>query len=385
MGPIALFDKSFLQSLSIDESVWFDNFFLSNVCPLFYVETLADLDKAVKEGRTPEKEVQIIAEKFPAMHGAPCLHHATMALHELLGDSIPMTGQIPLAEGRLVKIDGKSGVVYDESPEAAAFSRWQEGKFLQVERSFAKSWRETISSLDLRGVSETFKVLGISGTSCKNIEEAKLIAEEFVNADDKRFERMMLPLYFLGVPTEYHLPIIQRWTSEGCPPLSIFAPYAAYVSKVEIFFQIALAASIISAERPSNRIDIAYLFYLPFCMVFISSDKLHKKCAPLFLREDQEFIHGVELKNDLNKIDSYYKTFPDDKKALGIMSFACYPPVHEEFLVSHLWDRHLRPWRERTETSTPMHPEISTLLIEQLEKERKAPTLQPEEVDFDTR
>ena len=53
MGPIALFDKSFLQSLSLDESVWFDHFFFVNVCPIFYGETLADLDKTVREGPHP--------------------------------------------------------------------------------------------------------------------------------------------------------------------------------------------------------------------------------------------------------------------------------------------------------------------------------------------
>jgi hypothetical protein len=80
MGPITLFDKSFLQSLSVDESVWFDHFFLANVCPLFYVETLADLEKGVREGRTPEQEVGIIARKFPEMSGAPCVYHGTLAI-----------------------------------------------------------------------------------------------------------------------------------------------------------------------------------------------------------------------------------------------------------------------------------------------------------------
>ena len=65
MGPITLFDKSFLQSLNVDESVWFDHYYLANVCHLFYVETLADLEKAVRDGRTPEQEVGIIASKFP--------------------------------------------------------------------------------------------------------------------------------------------------------------------------------------------------------------------------------------------------------------------------------------------------------------------------------
>lgn len=57
MGPIALFDKSFLQSLNIDEAVWFDQFFIANISPLFYVETLADLDKEIRHGRTAEDVV----------------------------------------------------------------------------------------------------------------------------------------------------------------------------------------------------------------------------------------------------------------------------------------------------------------------------------------
>ncbi len=68
MGPVTLFDKSFLQSLTEDESVWFAHYFMPVVCPLFYVETLADLDKDVGGNRTPEKEVSIIARKFPELY-----------------------------------------------------------------------------------------------------------------------------------------------------------------------------------------------------------------------------------------------------------------------------------------------------------------------------
>ena len=45
MGPIILFDKSALQALSVDESVWFDQFFIPVICPIFFVETLADLER----------------------------------------------------------------------------------------------------------------------------------------------------------------------------------------------------------------------------------------------------------------------------------------------------------------------------------------------------
>ena len=45
LGPIIIFDKSFLQSLNVDEAVWLDNFFLTVITPLFFVETLADLER----------------------------------------------------------------------------------------------------------------------------------------------------------------------------------------------------------------------------------------------------------------------------------------------------------------------------------------------------
>lgn len=71
MGPIALFDKSFVQGLSVDESVWFDHLFTTIICPMLYVETLADLGKTLGGGKSPEKGVSIIADKVPEMHSNP--------------------------------------------------------------------------------------------------------------------------------------------------------------------------------------------------------------------------------------------------------------------------------------------------------------------------
>src|SRR3989304_6684887 len=133
LGPISLFDKSFLQSLKLDESVWFDHFFLTNVCPLFYVETLADLEKTSPRVRTAKEEVRIIADKFPQMNSAPCAYHRDLCIDSLLGYDVPMTGQIPLDQAKLVMHEGRPSAIAQESPVAAAFSRWQEGKFLEVE------------------------------------------------------------------------------------------------------------------------------------------------------------------------------------------------------------------------------------------------------------
>jgi hypothetical protein len=70
-GPILIFDKSTPQGLNPNQANWMDNFFMSNITPLFYIETLADLEKEVKAGKTPEQVVGEIAYKTPDMQAHP--------------------------------------------------------------------------------------------------------------------------------------------------------------------------------------------------------------------------------------------------------------------------------------------------------------------------
>lgn len=383
MGPITLFDKSFLQSLSANESVWFDHFFLTNVCPIFYVETLADLEKAILKRPTPEQEVGLIAEKFPDMHGTPNAYHVALCLDDLLGHRVPMTGQILVAGGRRVKVDGKTSAVFEPSPEADAFSRWQKQDFLEIEHLYAKAWRAALSTLDLNEVTKVFRAIGIDGRPCKTLEEAKVLAESVVSAKDKPLDRIMLALLFLNIPQGLHKQILDRWRGASYPPLVDYAPYAAYVLTVEVFFQIALGANLISAERPSNRVDIAYLFYLPFCMMFVSSDRLHPRCAHLFLRSDQGFVWGEDLKRGLSELNAHYALLPDSIREKGVMSFASYPPGDGDYIVTQLWDRHLPRWRGVKAGNLVAKPIDSSSLLEKIKKITKAPPLHLDDVDFE--
>ena len=381
MGPITLFDKSFLQSLKVDESVWFDNFFYSVICPIFYVETLADLKKPNLD-RDPEDEVRIIADKFPEMHASPVVSHRDMAISNMLGQDVPFTGQIPVAGSRLVKLDERRGVIYEKLPEAEAFRRWQLREFYAIEHEFASQWRAQLESLDLKKGADEFRKLGIFDRNCKSLPEAKSIADALVNGTDKAFDTLKLMRLVLDIPENDFLLIIRRWSQfKFPPPLSIFAPYAAHVLAVETFFQIALEASLISSDRPSNRMDIAYLYYFPFCMIFVSSDKLHQQCASLFLREDQSFIWGPKLKNDLSVLNEHYTDLPESEKEEGLIHFASYPPTEFESIVSQAWDKHLRPWREDAKKHTK--PDPNPDLVNELKNLRNAPSLQPDMVDFD--
>lgn len=377
MGPIALFDKSFLQSLSIDESVWFDHFFYPNVCPLFYVETLADLAKAAtSSGRSAEDEVRIIADKTPVLSGAPCVHHRELSISNLLGRPVPMNGQIPMAGGRPVREPGgKLGVVFDESPEAQAFNRWQHGEFREIERRFASDWRRMLMTLDLQATANRMRALGINSKECKSVEQAHAIAAALVHARTQPFDQMALLFAFLDIPPELHRPILQRWSICQYRPLADYAPFAAHVLVVELFFQIALAANLISADRASNRVDISYLCYLPFSMVFISGDNLHRRCAQVFLRRDQDFVWGPELKAELGRLNNEFAKSPDTEREKGLMKFAPAPIGEQDHLLVRLWDKHTPAWRRREEKAIPLTPEAEKKLVEHMRKFTDAPTM----------
>lgn len=375
MGPITLFDKSLLQGLSLDESVWFDRFFTSVVCPVFYVETLGDLGKeGSRLGAAENAVVKDVAQKFPEMGGSPCASHGDIAVADLLGHHVPLDGRIPRSGGRPVK----SGTVYEPGPEELAFGRWQQGKFQDVERIAAAAWRRTLSELDLDKVARDLRSTGVDGKTCNSLEQARALADDVVSKATDVMTVLSLASTFLHIPGHLHGPIIDAWKREGRRPLKTFAPYAAHVVTVELFFHFALAAHLIASNRPSNRIDIAYLFYLPFCTLFVSSDNLHRRTARPFLRPDQEFVWGLDLKAGLKAINAHFTGVPDLQREKGIMSFADVPP--DGNLVADLWDRHLRAGaRTAGKNREPSDPETNAELMAKLKAFREQPTLKPGE------
>jgi hypothetical protein len=285
--------------------------------------------------------------------------------------------------GRPVRGGGRTGIVYDHDPVSKAFSRWQAEEFSEVERDFAREWRRSLSSLPLDDIRKSFAATEIGGDSSKTLAEAKAVADAAVADPAKSRQFIDLALLFLGASPEHRELVISRWSDAGSPPLATYAPYAFFVLTVEVFFQVALAASLISRARPSNRVDIAYLFYLPFCMVFVSADRLHARCAPHFIRANQDFIWGPDLKSDLSIMNEHFSHLPDETKGEGLYSFARVPPTEWDSLVARLWDGHLRPWRDRPDDPPRMGAEAQSRLIEELNQLTDAPRLTEKEVDFD--
>jgi hypothetical protein len=126
-----------------------DNFYLTVISPLFFVETLADFSKEVAQDRTPEHVVGSIAAKTPDMGSIASVHHRHLCIANLDGYPIEMGRRPHIAQGRRFQVDGRDGALFKNPPEMVAFPRWQQGDFLGVERDFAQQWRNALSTMDL--------------------------------------------------------------------------------------------------------------------------------------------------------------------------------------------------------------------------------------------
>jgi hypothetical protein len=377
MGPIIIFDKSTLESLSPDEAMWLDNFYLANITPLFFVETLADLEKNMRSGRTPEKVVGSLAYKTPDMHSKPNTHHSLLLEAELMaGHKIDMEyGRPHITGGKVTELDGKTGVIFQPSPEEEALSRWEKYDFIALERLFAKRWRKELSNIDLEKNYKLFQKFFPLGKP-KIFADVKQFVDFYINGPDQETV-LVFGLTLIGVSLSAQDEILARWRAQGKTPIHEFAPYFTHVYSVDLFFNFGVAADLIGRNRPSNKIDIAYLYYLPFCMVFTSNDHLHAKIVPFFLRENQTFISGRDLKADLGKLDKFYDDYPDDVKEQGVTSFAIYPPKDSSFLTAQLWDKHMSPtWRDRDPTFKPRTDSaFAQKIAEEMRQPEKAPPI----------
>ena len=366
IGPLLIFDKSSIQSLTVDESVWLDAHYKGIITPLFFVETLADLSKEMKSGRTPEDVVGNIAEKV-SIGGPPNIHHSTLCLAELHGNKIEMSRRPVVGGGRQVTSGKRQGIVFEQAPEIDALQRWQNRDFLEVERRFASRWRQSLLDIDLNAIFEQGREIIKRTRRPKDLAEAKELAVQLINKPNSRYAKEAVKA---SLPGDQINPLMKRWQEAGNPPLSQYAPYTAHLATVDLFFCIALGADLIGRERPSNKIDLAYLYYLPFCMAFTSRDNLHIRTVPLFLKEDQIFIHGGDLKADLAKLDVHYSQLSDEVKETGTISFAHIPPKDGDFLTSKVWDQLMAPrWREDTDPNiASMSEEDKKEIIEEINK-----------------
>jgi hypothetical protein len=382
-GPSLIFDKSSLESLNLDEAALLDNFYRSTITPLFFVECLADLEKKISSTSTPEQLVGSLADRTPESQSMPNVHHVRILKGELTGvvRMEKIHGRPMIDYGQRVQLGGQKGVVFKRSQEYEALQRWTERQFLEVERNIAKQWRHSLTQINFEQMVKT--VMGPLGhwRKPKSLADAKLIADNVIdNLDPEWLLRFGLTL--LGVPEAVDWTI-NDWISHRHPPLRERYPYFILMLTINIFFCLVLPTQLLSKVKQSHSVDLAYLYYLPFCSVFTSKDNFHAQVVPLFLQPEQTFVNGNELKEDLKQLVSHYSSLPDEVLRSGLIHFAAYPPDDTAFLVTRLWDKYLPDWRRiKAEPRPSMSPEEEKQMVEHINQLSEA-TETHNEQDFD--
>jgi hypothetical protein len=367
-GPALVIDKSTLQSLSDRESQWLFHFFHVVLTPTLFLEIRADLTKAARAGKTPEEEVAIIASKIRGFGATINMDHLELCIGDLLGYLVEMRGVPALGGGKeVVDNRGRVGMVFDEQPEIKALRRWSEGDFSDEDWEFAQFWRDTLENLDLAELQSNIGSLKRATQKVTTLSGILDVVDAGLGAPGIAYKLLKQTLNLLLIPESHHRRIIAAWKKAGHKQLGIYAPYANHVARVEMFFFIALARELIAPYPNTNRIDISYLYYLPFCQVFASNDRLHKRTVPLFITNKKMFVPGEDLKLDMAALASYYEGMPEEVTNTGSMTYARYPPREGNFLTAQIYDRVHPNWREwAARPSEKRTPEQDAKTIENL-------------------
>ena len=314
---ITIFDKSFIHAISVEEAAVFDMHFMSNITPLFFVEVLGDLEKVdVTEPHKRAALIKSLATKTPDFRSYPNVSHTDLMLNELLGHEIEMRGRPHIGGGKRIQNDKGLGTIFDEAPEMRAKNRWHNGHFEEQEYALAKAWREMLAANPM-AMEKLIK--GTAGRfSFRDYAAIKAKADEFIDKGS-RLIALHTALEIARIPPRLHSHILVRWKGAGGPPLREFAPYTAFCLSVDLFRVLAMGSGHMSWEKSSNYVDLAYLYYLPFCQVFISTDKIHRHTVPLFMNPiRQAFVWGPDLRAELAILAAEYMAAPDIEEVVLI-------------------------------------------------------------------
>ncbi|WP_437186695.1 hypothetical protein SH668x_000044 [Planctomicrobium sp. SH668] len=254
----------------------------------------------------------------------------------LLGKDVFLNGKVVMAGGGKERVSGHVMVAFPETLEAKSFLRWSQGHFGEDEQRAAVDWRNAEVAYQTEGVIDVLKrVNAFEECTCSTLTDV-IDAVDSVLMKLRPDQQVHLAIQLFQLERDKST-ILTRFAQEKNPPLSTFAPYVAFALRIELFYHIGVNASRISKV---HRLDVTYLMYLPFCQVFVSTDWVHRDCAPLFISDGQSVVWGPELKAALKILNDRYSALPESKLCQSLFTIAPCPPLDVENLVTELWKKH---------------------------------------------
>jgi len=301
MGSNLILDKSALQALSIKELVVLHEKYRLNIVPILLVEIIGDIAKPSAES-LPRDIVKELANKVFPYNTAINIHYESMIEASLLGHDVPLKRRPIISGGRnVVNERGEKGIIFKESDEEGMLRRWKDGDFTVDEMIRGGLWRNAARTTDLERWQREMKDTLGTRLPIKDLASLDDLVRGYLRNPAKQGQLLEYALSVFPIEPTDACRIFARWEMAGKPGLFQFCPYALFCTHVNLFFDMALAHGLITT-KPTNRVDMQYLYYLPFCNVFCSGDNFHRSVAPFFLGDDQKFIWRDDLKAELQRL-----------------------------------------------------------------------------------
>lgn len=346
MGPSILFDKSAIQSFGQDLLYEVSRYFYTVVPQVLLMETLADLSLKSGDLEMARRRVQVIANKVLPLDSIANADYYSMCVHNLLGEHVAMNRKPAIIGARPVTSkDGTKGIIIDLQPENEAVLRWRSGQFNEQDLEFAVRWRESAKGSNLE---EMKQALPKPPIKMQNAEQVGAFTDLLLSQAELQEPLLRWFLGLLRCDGGICERVLVRWKWDIKHSLASFAPYAYHCLRVEILYYTGMMQGIFGT-RPSNVVDLEYLFYTPFAFMFCSGDKLHQQLAPLILQRDQTFVDRQDMQTALTEIAERRKT-----------SAAAAPD--ENSLIHRLWLTHWKKPPQQPVARTFTQAEISAIM-----------------------
>lgn len=381
MGPVTILDKSAFQGLSQREHRYFVRYFLGNVTPVLVQEITADLSKTAKEGKLPEEKVVELAQKFHGSGTSANQNYRALCLVSLMGTHVPMDGRILVDNGTLLRDeDGSTGMFVDLSFYNHLIMKLADNQSDESDREFARRWREATSNLSLQGLTKYLSAHHIILPKAATTDEIKLSVDTMLAKSSLQRIWFEAILGLMKAAPSEATQIRARWSREETF-LKTFAPFAYHCLRALLMLFVASRDSHIKT-KPTDLVDLQYLYYLPCCTVFSSDDKVHRILAPLLIRQDQTFVRAPDLKRALRELADYFEARTEQERIWLSYALGSHPPPLANNLVSQLWRKHMRPWsRGMRNFASKLSEQESEAALQYVEELFKTSAATPPEAD----
>lgn len=339
MSLSIILDKSSFQMLNQDEIVMLHNYFLPNITPVQVMEVLGDLAKAEAAGKSSKEKVSELAKKLLPYKSEVNIYYPKLIGMNLKGDKLSLDNR-PVVGDIIVKksVSGQMGFYHPQSAEEVALGKWREGKFSSPEELTAKLWRDVTTEKDiLINLQQQLKKEDTGSTKLKTLEALRDNVDAILADAENQSGLLQFCISEFGIDEESAKQIVERWEQHADKNFYNFAPYAHHCCRVKLIFYLGLKNDLIGT-RPTNHVDLQYLYYLPFCLVFSSNDNFHKNVINLLMGDRHSFVTGEELKKALKELVSYRETLSERKDIERTLKE---PPEILTNLVCQLWSKYL--------------------------------------------